>query len=110
LLQLQLHDPSLLVQGIHLHKLGLLGCFNCQGLHDTQKFTRDSGIDTGTAEAHASGRYVKSITSINGLRDASSIGHRQATPAARTCKQASEQRSSTTTRFYVARLAVGIGR
>ncbi|OXC77626.1 hypothetical protein BSU04_15420 [Caballeronia sordidicola] len=45
LLQFEFHDPPLLVQGIHLHMLGLLGCFDCQGLHDTQKFVSDGSVD-----------------------------------------------------------------
>ncbi|WP_196786434.1 hypothetical protein [Burkholderia diffusa] len=45
LLQFKLHDSPLLVQGIHVHLLGLLGRFNRQWLHDAQKLLADSGID-----------------------------------------------------------------
>ncbi|SAL68977.1 hypothetical protein AWB65_06777 [Caballeronia humi] len=35
LLQFELHDSPLLVQGIHVHLLSLLCCFDRQWLHDT---------------------------------------------------------------------------
>jgi hypothetical protein len=110
LLQFEFHDPLLLIQGVHVHLLGLPGCFDCHWFHDTQQFLADSGVDAGATEAHALRWHVKAGTSVDGLRYASSIGHEQAAPTARAGKQASEQCSAAAARLYVTCLAVSIGR
>jgi hypothetical protein len=110
LLQFELYDAPLLVQSIHVRLLGLLGCLDGHWLHDTQEFFADSGVYARAAETHASRRHVKAVTSVDRLRYAPSIGHRQAASTARACQQAGKQCPSAPARFYVARLAVGIGR
>ena len=76
LLQLEFHDSPLLVQSVHVHLLGLLGCFDRHRFNNAYQLFGDSRIYARAAKAHAARWHVKAVASVDWLGYTPSIGHR----------------------------------